>query len=98
MCLTGELTVKDSSPPGCAHASRQRREQQERRQAPCLVGPTLVSTRGGKEYLVKAVQVLAFEVFYYLVIKLSGFSEGAQPRTRPGNAGRNGVSPGGTHV
>lgn len=26
--------------------------------------------------MVKAVQVLAFEVFYYLVINLSGFSEG----------------------
>lgn len=28
--------------------------------------------------MVKAVQVLAFEVFYYLVIKLSGFSEGGR--------------------
>jgi len=49
--------------------------------------------------LVKAVQVLAFEVFYYLVIKLSGFSEGGPwPRTPCGNAGRNRVSPGGKHV
>lgn len=71
------LTVKDSSPLGCDSASPRRREQQECHGGPSLAGPTLLlSTKGGKEYLVKAVQVLAFEVFYYLVIKLSGFSEG----------------------
>lgn len=64
--LNCELTVKDCRPPGCVLA---RREQQG---CPAL----LFATGGGKEYLVKAVQVLAFQVFYYLVIKLPGFSEG----------------------
>jgi len=53
------------------------------RRGTCLAGPTLLfSTGGGEEYLVKAVQVLAFEVFYYLVIKLSGFSEGGPGQGR----------------
>lgn len=70
--------MKDCGPPGCALASAGTAGVPW---GPLPGGPALLfATGGGKEYLVKAVQVLAFEVFYYLVIKLSGFSEGGRAK------------------